>query len=120
MVHCTTLEVRSVPKFIRLAKKNMTADCLQELIDALYLDPKQGVVIPGCAGIRKIRWTTGMNSKGKRSGVRVLYYYEEGVVVLLLTLYRKADKSSVSPEEKKHLLRLLAELLEEKNNVEIR
>jgi hypothetical protein len=34
--------------------------------------PKAGDLIQGSSGLRKIRW--GLEGKGKRSGVRVIYY----------------------------------------------
>jgi len=35
-------EVKATPKFMRLAKKAMTPEALQELIDTLALNPEQG------------------------------------------------------------------------------
>jgi hypothetical protein len=68
------IEVKATPKFMRLAKKAMTQDALQKLIDTLALDPIQGTLIKDTSGIRKIRWETGKGG-GKRGGLRVLYYY---------------------------------------------
>jgi len=44
-------------------------------------------VLQGAGGVRKIRWRSGKNNKGKRGGVRILYYYEKNNVVLLITLF---------------------------------
>lgn len=38
----------------------------------LLEQPDTGKVIPGSGGIRKMRWA--MRGRGKRSGVRVIYY----------------------------------------------
>jgi len=34
-----------------------------------------GVLIPGTGGLRKLRWEDARRSKGKRGGLRVIYYY---------------------------------------------
>jgi len=52
-------KVSATPKFMRLAKKSMTQQAIQDLIDALALDPEKGKLITGTGGIRKIRWATG-------------------------------------------------------------
>ena len=107
MVH-----IKATPKFVRLAQKAMTKEALQELIDELALYPEKGVVIQGTTGIRKIRWRTGKDNKGKSSGVRILYYYDKTMVlVLLITLFRKSDKENIDAAEKAELKKLLLELL---------
>jgi mRNA-degrading endonuclease RelE of RelBE toxin-antitoxin system len=37
--------------------------------------PETGDVVPGSGGVRKLRW--GMMGKGKRGGVRVIYYFKK-------------------------------------------
>ena len=49
------IEVKATPKFMRLAKKAMTQEALQELIDTLATNPDKGVLIKDTGGIRKIR-----------------------------------------------------------------
>lgn len=66
----TVIEVKATPRFMRLAKKVMTQEALQELIDVLALNPEQGVIMRDTGGIRKIRWITGKGG-GKRGGLRV-------------------------------------------------
>lgn len=106
------IQIKATPKFIQLAQKAMTREALQELIDELALSPKKGTVIQGTGGIRKIRWRTGKDNKGKSGGVRVLYYYDKTIViVLLITLFRKSDKDNINASEKKELKKLLPELL---------
>lgn len=90
----------------------MTSKALQELIDALVLSPEKGAIIKGTGGIRKLRWRTGKDNKGKSGGVRVLYYYDkEIVIVLLITLFKKADKENIDESEKAQLKKLLPTLL---------
>ncbi|MEE8114571.1 MAG: hypothetical protein V3T23_09465 [Nitrososphaerales archaeon] len=51
----------------------------------LLLPPEAGAIIPGSGGLRKVRW--GSVGKGKRGGVRVIYYWntaEECIYILLV------------------------------------
>ena len=104
------IEVKSTPKFIRLAKKSMTPETLQELIDTLALDPEQGTIIRNTGGIRKIRWATGKGG-GKRGGLRVLYYFDGEYIVLLVTLFKKSDQEDIDDSEKAEIRKLIDELL---------
>lgn len=106
------MQIKATPKFMQLAQKNITAVALQELIDELSLYPEKGVVIQGTGGIRKIRWRTGKDNKGKSGGLRVLYYYDEPtVLVLLISLFRKSEKENIDAAEREKLKKLLPELL---------
>lgn len=106
------MEVKATPKFMRLAKKSMTAEMLQELIDSLAIRPEQGVIIKDTGGIRKIRWATG-KGVGKRGGLRVLYYFDGGHVILLLTLFKKSNQENINAGEKIEMRKLINELLGE-------
>ena len=57
------IEVKATPKFMRLARKLVTKEALQNLIDALVLDPEKGDIIKGTGGIRKIRSKTRWRKK---------------------------------------------------------
>ncbi len=105
------IEVKATPRFMRLAKKAMTAEALQELIDTLALDPEQGAIIKNTGGIRKIRWMTGKGG-GKRGGLRVLYYFNGEELVLLVTMFKKSDQENIDAGEKEELRNLIKELLE--------
>jgi mRNA-degrading endonuclease RelE of RelBE toxin-antitoxin system len=69
--------------------------------------PEAGKIIPGSGGIRKVRWA--MTGKGKRGGVRVIYYYKrQDDEIWLLTIYSKNEVASISV----HVLRLIAKEIE--------
>jgi len=104
------IEVKATPRFMRIVKKTMTPEALQELIDALALDPEQGVIIKDTGGIRKIRWATGKGG-GKRGGLRVLYYFDGEYIVLLVTLFKKSDQENIDASEKAEMRKLIDELL---------
>jgi hypothetical protein len=106
------IKVKATPRFVQQSQKAMSNEALQALIDHLAVYPESGAVIQGTGGIRKIRWQTGENNKGKSGGVRVLYYYDKNVlIILLITLYKKSDKENIDASEKLQLKKLLPELL---------
>ena len=103
------VEVKATPKFMRLAKKSMTQEAIQELIDFLALNPTKGALIAGTGGIRKLRFATGKGG-GKRGGLRVLYYYDGETIILLVALFKKADQENIDASEKEELRNLIKEL----------
>lgn len=67
--------------------------------------PDYGDLIPETGGLRKIRWVT--QGKGKRGGVRVIYFYHSNNnEVRLLLIYRKGVKDDLTAQEKT-MLRML-------------
>ena len=66
--------------------------------------PLAGDVIPGAEGARKVRWASG--GKGKRGGVRVIYFnLSDQGVVYLITIYLKSERDNIQPDEIKRGLR---------------
>jgi hypothetical protein len=77
---------------------------------ALVVDPEAGNLIPGSGGLRKIRWNEKRRRKGKRGGVRVIYYwYGAGEVIYMLLAYSKGERDDLSPSQKRKLKQLVAE-----------
>ena len=65
-------------------------------IDWIAVNPDAGDVIPGADGARKVRW--GRAGKGKRGGVRVIYFHLiEDEIVLLVMVYSKSVLDNVKP-----------------------
>ncbi len=65
-----------------------------ELTYALFHRAKLGVVIPGTGGVRKLRWQ--LQGRGKRSGVRVIYYVDlANETIYLLTAYAKSETADL-------------------------
>jgi mRNA-degrading endonuclease RelE of RelBE toxin-antitoxin system len=64
--------------------------------------PDSGDVIPAGGGIRKVRWSA--KGKGKRGGVRIIYYhYTKNAEIILMLIYDKNEMSDISPEMLKRL-----------------
>ena len=74
----------------------------------LVAEPEAGVVIQGTGGLRKIRWQG--SGRGKRGGIRVIYYWatSDGVLLMLLA-YPKNERDDLSAEQKKVLVALVKE-----------
>ena len=68
----------------------------------LIADPQVGDVIKGTGGLRKVRWAAG--GKGKRGGVRVIYYVvDEAGQVRLLLIYKKGIQDDLTAAQRKQL-----------------
>lgn len=73
-------------------------------------NPEAGDVEPNAGGIRKLRWSSGI--KGKRGGVRVIYYNRlANGQIWLLTLYSKSAIKQLDKKTLKQLVELLNESL---------
>lgn len=71
-------------------------------------NPEAGPVIQGTGGLRKLRFADLRRQKGKRGGLRVVYYYwVTGQHFWLFTVYGKEMQDDLSSTEKKVLKQLL-------------
>lgn len=92
------LTVVETSTFVSAAKVCMTDDERTEVINMLAASPDCGDIVPGGGGIRKVRFAIG--SKGKSSGVRIIYYYHNVKVPLfLLAVFAKNDQANLTKAE---------------------
>ena len=95
------ITVLQLPKFKAEATKLIGVDG----IEALAEHPDTGDVIPGCGGLRKLRWAA--KGKGKRGGARIIYLYVVvDARVYLLSCYSKNVKTDLTADEKKDLAKI--------------
>ena len=88
--------------FEQLRQRYLDDDQYALLQAALMANPGAGALIPGAGGVRKVRWA--VDGKGKRGGLRVIYYWiTTRGHILLLTLYRKAEVTDLTQKERKAL-----------------
>ena len=106
-----SLIIKTTPDFEKKSAKALTSESLEELYDYLEINPNSGDVIKGTGGVRKLRWKTGKNNRGKSGGVRVLYYYKNEILILIITLYSKSDQENISDAERNELKRSLPKLI---------
>jgi hypothetical protein len=68
-------------------------------------NPEIHPIVSGTGGVRKARW--GRRGKGKRGGVRVIYFYRStSDVVYFLDIYAKNEKEDLTPADKRELKEL--------------
>jgi len=80
----------------------------RQLQIALMLRPEQGPVIPGAAGLRKVRWATP--GGGKRGGLRVIYYWApRDAVFYMVYAYRKSEQGDLTSAQTRELSRVVRE-----------
>lgn len=66
-------------------------------------------MIQGLRGVRKARFRIG--NRGKSSGGRAVYYIlTAGGAVVMIAAYAKAEKSDLTPDDRKAILRALEDL----------
>src|SRR5437667_4146025 len=71
--------------------------------------PQIHPIVAGTGGVRKARW--GRRGKGKRGGVRVIYFYRStSDVVYFLDIYAKAVKEDLTPADRQQLKELVNRL----------
>jgi mRNA-degrading endonuclease RelE of RelBE toxin-antitoxin system len=95
------------PTFTKQAEALFNDDEYRRFQIDLAAMPEAGAVIPGLAGLRKIRW--GAKGKGKRGGARIVYLLipEPGIVYLFYA-YTKGDIEDMNSEQKKRLAKAVA------------
>lgn len=60
--------------------------------------------MPGTGGFRKMRWADPRRGKGRRGGLRIIYYdFPRDHQIWLMTLFDKSEAAGLSPKEKKAL-----------------
>ena len=92
------------PVFTRLLPGYLDDDEYGLLQKQLLANPTQGDVMPGTGGFRKLRWQDVRRGKGKRGGVRVIYYYlPADQQIWFYTIYGKDEMTDLTPGEKIHL-----------------
>jgi mRNA-degrading endonuclease RelE of RelBE toxin-antitoxin system len=94
--------------FTRQVQALLSDEEYRQLQMVLVLQPDLGAIIPASGGLRKVRWSIG--GRGKRGGVRVIYYW--AVVhdrILMLFMYGKNEQDDLTPEQLKVLRRIIEE-----------
>jgi len=100
--------VVETPVFTRRVLKLLTDDDYRLLQHELVARPDVGNIIRGSGGLRKVRWAA--TGRGKRGGVRVIYYWAVNrEIILMLLIYGKNEQDDLTAEQ----LRVLKGLLEE-------
>lgn len=87
-------------------QKHRNDDLDDELFRSFQLEllknPEAGDLVEGMGGLRKIRFCDHRRGKGKRSGLRMIYYWWSGFDQFWrFTVYSKNEQDDLSPHQKK-------------------
>jgi len=95
-------------KFSALVDEHLSDDEYSALQWLLLAQPDAGAIVSGSGGVRKLRW--GLQGRGKRGGVRVIYYWKKADdEIWMLTLYTKNERSTIPG----HVLKQIAKELDD-------
>lgn len=91
-----------LPAFERHRTEYLDDDAFRTLQVTLMANPEAGDVIEDAGGLRKLRFADKRRGKGKRGGLRVIYYWwDAGLQFWLFTLYDKDEMSDLTPAQRK-------------------
>ena len=97
-----------LPPFARIRKTYMNDEAYSLLQHSLMDNPKAGDVIEETGGLRKLRQADPRRGKGKRGGLRVIYYWwSGGDQFWLFTVYDKDQADDLTATQRKVLKQLL-------------
>ena len=87
-------------RYERDVKRLLSADERAAMEGSIASAPEAHPVVAGTGGVRKARW--GRQGKGKRGGVRAIYYFwSADDEVYLITVYAKSEKTDLTAEDRK-------------------
>ena len=98
------MEFIEAPAFTRYLSEYLSDDEYRRLQLLLTVDPERGDLMPGTGGFRKLRWADPERGKGRRGGLRIIYYFfSTDQQIWLMTLYDKNEAADLTLKEKKML-----------------
>ncbi len=102
-----------MPAFDRHRSNYLDDDQFRQFQGHLLGHPECGDPIAGTGGLRKVRFADARRGKGKRGGLRIVYFWwVRGAQFWLFTIYDKDEMEDLSPRDKKALKRMLEAELE--------
>ena len=97
------------PTFTKLITDLLNDEDYRLLQHTLAANPETGDIVPGGGGIRKVRFA--LPGKGKRGGVRIIYYWQKSEDrIYMLIAYIKSKQSTLTAEQTAILKRLVKEI----------
>jgi len=102
-----------LPAFERHRADYLDDDAFRRLQSLLMVHPEAGDLIPGTGGLRKLRFADERRGKGKRGGLRVIYYWwDAGSQFWLFTVYDKDEMADLTSAQRKDLKEMIKKELE--------
>ena len=98
-----------LPAFDRHRAEYLSDDAFRMLQGTLMKSPDAGDPIEGAGGLRKLRFADARRGKGKRGGLRVIYFWwVTRDRISMLMVYRKSEQDDLTPHQLKLLRGQLA------------
>ena len=98
------MEFIEAPAFTRLLPRYFRDDEYVALQIELQENPLAGEEIVSTGGFRKLRWQDRSRGKGRRGGLRIIYYYFlSDQEIWLMTVYGKNEAADLTSDQKKGL-----------------
>src|ERR1017187_10849030 len=98
------MEFIKAPAFTRHVSDYLADDEYRAMQVELAREPEKGDLMPGTGGFRKVRWADPRRGKGRRGGLRIIYYhFPSDHQIWLMTLYGKDEASDLTAQRKKAL-----------------
>src|ERR1700729_353732 len=96
------MEFIEAPAFTRHLPDYLGDDEYRAVQEELGTNPELGDLMPGTGGFRKMRWADARRGKGRRGGLRIIYYHlKSDNQVWRMTFFEKEEASALNPKEKK-------------------
>jgi hypothetical protein len=98
------MEFFESPPFTRYLRDYLADEEYGRLQYLVAQNPELGDMMPGTGGFRKLRWADPRRGKGRRGGLRIIYYYfPVEQQIWLMTLYGKGEVDDLTAGEKRAL-----------------
>jgi len=99
---------KELPPFERLREMYLSDEAFKDLQNELMRNPEAGDVIQDTGGLRKIRFADKRRGKGKRGGLRVIYFWKTADNQFwLFTVYDKDHADDLTATQRKTLKKIL-------------
>jgi hypothetical protein len=104
-----------LPPFEHYCADYLDDDAFLRLQRLLMLNPEAGALMAGTGGLRKLRFADERRGKGKRGGLRVIYYWwDADLQFWLFTIYDKDERPDLTKAQRDALRQMI------KNELKVR
>ena len=115
------MEFIEAPLFTQILPEYLDDDGYRDIQLHLARDPEVGDLITGTGGFRKLRWRDPGRGKGKRGGLRIVYYYFiADRQIWLMTVYGKDEVADLSPDQKRRLKAAIGQEIQQRARRRVR
>ena len=102
-----------LPVFSQYRDEYLSEEEFTALQNEMMKNPEAGDIIKGTGGLRKLRFADPARGKGKRGGLRVIYFWWDGRSQFwLFTLYNEDEMADLNDKQKAALKKMLTKELE--------